>query len=240
MTRDEVLNLMAGMERVVSGATLSTVRLIIELLRTHRFSRDNFTFEADKTLDDAVNALLIQLSDAIILETEKRIKSFCEDEDTGAVLAFVRQGTNGQTLTERMDQHCSNLKVALAAFITAMIADNVSLGEMPGRFMAWINTNAMHFGRGMASNPITGMSHLASDTINRGSIRRSLREAERGGAVGYMVYRGSNFPCAECDSVCFGPNGKRRLYSFDEECPIPVHPNCVCHIVEVMAEDMIG
>lgn len=240
MDRDELLRLMAGMEQVVSGAVLMTVRQILAILRTRRLDRDTFTFASDKSVDDAVNELLMQLSDAIILETEKRTKMTVEDEDNPAVIAWIRRPIEGKTLTERMDQHTSNLKRVIETFIATMLSEDASVNGLLPRFLPWLDTHSFQFGRGMASNPINGMYHLSADTINDGMIHGSLLSYERDGAVGYMVYRGTNFPCELCDDVCFGANGRRRLYSFEEECPVPVHPNCRCYTVAVYAEDLIG
>lgn len=240
LTRDEVLKLMEEMVGEVSGITMRTIRRIINLAMAHPMLDGQFSFNRDGKLDEEVDNLLIEMSDAVIMELESRVKDIVDDEDAERVLLFIRRLIDGKDLTERMDQHASNLKAVLEAYIAGCLENRKNRAEATAGALPYIVANKGGFGRGMQGNPILGMTVLAQTEIDMGYAKGSLLEFERDGAVGYQIFRGSSYPCQDCDDVCFGYNGKRRLYSFEEDLPIPVHPRCCCYAVPVYAEDLIS
>lgn len=240
LTRDEVLALMEKMVGKVSAITMRTIRRIINLAMGHQLLGESFSFDMDGKLDEQVDNLLIEMSDAVIREIEGAVKDIVDEDDAEKVLLYIRRLIDGKDLTERMDQHASNLKTILEAYIALCLTGSKNRADAIAGALSYITANKGGFGRGMNGNPIMGMTVLAQTEIDMGFIRGSLLGFERDGAVGYQVFRGSNYQCQDCDDVCFGPNGKRRLYSFQEDIPIPVHPNCVCYALPVYAEDLIS
>lgn len=237
MTRNEVLNLMSEMEAFVTGRTMAVVRRIINLAYSHLLDGRDFTFNQDEDLDKAIDNLLIQLSDAIQEEIDARIRLTAEEEDMDDVLLYAHRAIDGHDLQWRMDMHASNLKQALETYIQEKRREKRT--DMVSGFLAWLALNKQNFGRGMDSNPVRGMTLLAQNTIYDGYVHGDIMYYERDGAVGYTIHRGSDYHCPDCDSMCFGSNGKHRLYSFEEECPVPRHPHCVCIVQPVYAEQLI-
>ena len=82
----------------------------------------SFTFDADDDLDNQVNILLVQLSDAIAEDAAEAAGATVEDEDRDDALAYARRPIDGRDATERLDPHCSDLKVAMEGFLAVCLA----------------------------------------------------------------------------------------------------------------------
>ena len=229
MTREEVLGLMATMESWVRGRILTTVRQIILLLSTHSLVGHDFTFDADADLNDSVNRLLEQLTDAIESEITRRAKIAGDDDYDIPYLLTSRE------VRERLEAHTSNLKRIVEVFIGAMAARKVSLILQPALFPSYMDTNSQSFGKGVSSNPAKSMGFIGKDFIFLAYTDSLLKGFMEKGAVGYQVYRRSGYDCELCDEICFD-NGVRRIYTFEEDIPIPSHPHCVCYVVPVYPE----
>lgn len=228
---------MAEMDAVVTGKAMAVVRRIINLAYSHLLDGRDFTFDQDADLDDAINNLLIQLSDAIQEEIDERIRQSVDDEDSDASILWAHRNIDGQDLQYRMDMHSSNLKEVVEKYIQEKRDEKRT--DMISGFLVWLALNKQNFGRGMDSNPIKGMALLSQNTIYDGYIHGDLLYYEKDGAVGYTIHRGSDYHCPGCDAMCYGANGRHRLYSFEEECPVPLHPHCVCRVQPVYAEQLI-
>lgn len=229
MTREEVLSLMASLESWVRGRILTTVRQIILLLSAHSLDGHNFRFDSNADLEGEVDSLLSQLTDAIESEITRRANKASDDDYDIPFLLTSRE------VHDRLEAHTSNLKRILEVFVGAMLVKKVSPILQPALFPAYMETNSQSFGKGVASNPAKGMGFVGKDFIFLAYTDSLLKGFMEKGAIGYNVYRGSGYDCELCDEICF-ENGVRRLYTFDEDIPIPSHPHCVCYVVPVYPE----
>jgi len=232
MTRDEVLNLMAGMEQWIRGQMLTTVRRIILLLTTYNFDGHDFRFDANASLEASVDNLLLDLLSTVEDEIRRRAVKAADDDDTDVIPLMANRDVHS-----RLESHVSNLKTILQAFIGTMIAKKVSAVLQPALFPSYLETSAHQFGKGVAANPAKGMGFIGKDFIFLLYTDKMLKGFIEKGAVGYQVYRGSGYDCEVCDSICF-EGGARKTYSFTDDIPVPSHPHCVCYVVPVYPDDL--
>lgn len=255
MTMPEVIDLMAGMRAYVNGRTLAAVNQVIALSQAWDFLGENFTFDASADLDAEVNRLLVQLSDAIMEETERRAEAAADEETRETALIWARRAMDGHDTVWRLDRHCSDLKFALEGYLAVCFARNIAGPEVFGGVTAFLNSpntwapmreaaqgtsfrsrfaseGGIHFGRGVATDPREGMTLVAQTFINEAHQKATLEGyARTRGVIGYRVHRGSSYDCPECDDLCRGihPLGEQVL---------PAHPRCVCFTTPVRAEDL--
>jgi len=257
MTVREVADLMAAMKGRVTARTRRTVNLIIALAMQYSDLGTDFTFDADDELDHQVNLLLVQLSDAIAEDSARRAaQTVDDDEDRETALAWARRPIDGRDATERMDQHCSDLKLALEGFLAVCFAKNYQQARIlteAGSFLNSPNTwppmrdafgdtryrapfigeGGFHFGPGMPTDARKGMTLVSQGIINstfqRGVILGYQRDPS---IVAYKVHRGSDYDCPLCDDLCVG------VHFLDEQV-LPAHPRCMCYTTPVRAADLV-
>ncbi len=251
MTISEVAELMAQMKGRVSGHTRRTVNLIISLAMQYSYLGTSFTFDADDDLDTQVNLLLVQLSDAIMEETETRAAKTVEEEDRESALIYARRPIDGRDSTERLDAHCSDLKFALEGYLAVCFAAALNKTAIIGGVNAFLNSpntwermrenfgdnryratfvseRGFHFGKGMPTDPRKGMTLVAQTFISETYHHGVLSEYGRmPGIIGYRVHRGSTYDCEECDELCIG------IHPIDDQV-LPAHPRCMCYTTPVV------
>lgn len=256
MTRDEVIRLMTRMKGRVNGLALQSVNEIIAIAMNYSFLGRDFTFDQNKDLDDAVNDLLIQFTDAVLEEVGDSIASRVDEEDRERVLAYIGRSEFGEDPEERIDRHGSQLKSLLEAYLAvgfAMQWDRERLVAGLTEFLAAPNQYAdmrdaffdhdyksrlirqggAHFGRGNPDNPILGVTLVATNMINQAyQYDTLLQYSKNSDIIGYRVKRGSGYDCEYCDELCVG------IHPLDE-IVLPAHPRCMCYTVPVFSSDEI-
>ncbi len=229
MTIQEMTRLMADLQISVSARVAVAIRSIMSLAYRYEYMGANFSFDADKELDDEVYRILLQM----VNDIEEGIKAAATKaaEDDTTIIPFITREQYGQTLTERLDMHASRLREALAAYILSCFKAKKRRAEGIGGAQTYIATTRQHFGQGVNSDPAVAMTITGQTAIAEAYHRKRIDLFREEGDDGYQIFRGSNFPCELCDSVCFNDDGTRKTYTFDDIMPIPVHPRCVCYAV---------
>ena len=258
MTIDQVTSILTGIRGRVTSETLDTIRKILVITQEYSFLGERFTFDASKDLSDQVNQLLIQLSDAMLEEADKRtLKTIENDDDDETVLAWILREFNGESNEERMDKHSSALRFLLEGYLAVSFANKLTNSHILGdvlRYLAnpygwepmkeafehperWaseiIQSRGFHFGRGNATNPIDAMTNMIQFEVLDGYQHEVLLEYGRDeDIIGYTVHRGSGYDCETCDEVvAYG------VYSLYEQV-LPVHPRCMCYTTPVRASEL--
>ena len=256
MTRDEVIELMAWVKGRVNGLALRTVNEIIAIAQNYAFLGKEFTFDYDKDLDDAVNDLLIQFTDAVLEEVGDAVAARVKEEDREQVLAYIGRQNDGADPEERLDKHASQLKALLAAFLAVGFARNFDmeriLADVPAFLAApnqyqdmrdaffdygyksrLIQQGGAHFGKGNPDNPILGATTVAGTMIIEAKhFDDILQYGKDPTIIGYRVHRGSGYDCPYCDELCVGIH-------FLDEIVLPAHPRCMCYTTPVRASDLL-
>lgn len=257
MTIDQVTSILTGIRGRVTSETLDTIRKILNLTQEYSFLGERFTFDASKDLSDQVNQLLIQLSDAMLEEADRRtLKTIDNDDDDDNVLAWIHREYNGESNEERMDRHASALRFLLEGYLAVSFANKLSRADIIGdalRFLSnpygwkpmvdarqhperWASETVREVfkpGRGNAVNPIDAMANMIQyevlDGYNHGLLLEFGRDPD---IIGYRVERGSSFDCEVCDeAVANSP------YPLDVQI-VPLHGHCRCRVIPVRASEL--
>lgn len=257
MTIDEVTRILTGIKGRVTSETLDTIRKILILCQEYSFLGEKFTFNASKDLSDEVNNLLIQLSDAMLAEADRRtLKTIDNDDDDETVLAWIHREYNGETNEERMDRHASALRFLLEGYLAVSFANKLTNGDIIGDALRYLSNPygwepmreaRMHPerwasetirevfkpGRGNATNPIDAMANMIQyqvlDGYNHGLLLEFGRDPD---IVAYRVERGSSYDCEVCDEAVAG-----SPYPLDVQI-VPLHNRCRCRVIPIRQSEL--
>lgn len=208
-----------------------------------------FSYGALPGLDRRVNSLLVELSDRCLAETESLMREAAleaglEEDDADSVVAWVGEGKYGKDARSRSDSYCSHLKYILEGWLAIGFARKWSAAYTAARASSeldpyltpewraafrekgWgpdiITSGGYRWGSGVPVSPSKGLALGAGAMAVSAYRHAELVKYGRLGAVGYRVRRGSNYPCALCDSLC----GITWPISVEV---LPAHPHCVCY-----------
>lgn len=253
---DRVIEQMAKARGDVERRMRRRIPEIIEECRRFAYLGKEFTFGYDKELDRNVSRILIALSDDILEDIESRartvIKEAEDEDDTDAILAYIKRGIDGTDLTERIDGHCSALRYFLEGWIAIGLAESISAQSLLADIFAYmdnpyasplwqsafgkgyssgaIRSQGYSFGKGNQRNVLKALSLAEETAINTAFQYGTIQKYSRDGAIGYIIHRGSSYDCPYCDSNCgfVIPLNDIRL---------PQHPRCVCYSTPVYRTD---
>ena len=215
----------------------------------------SFTFDANAELEKRVNQRLVELSDEILEDIEKRAKRVIqyaeEEDDEDTILAYMKREQNGEDLITRIDKHNSNLRYFLEGWMAIGMANNLSqtnlltdiLTYMGNPYVSplWqkafregylansIRTQGYSYGRGNMKNPIDANAILSQNSINIAYQLATITRFQKQGALGYVIKRGSTFDCPLCDSFC-------GIVWRSDNFILPIHTRCVCRAYPIMPD----
>lgn len=201
-------------------------------------------------LDALVELLAEQLYDDI--------ETLAVDEHVGnrdAILLFIAREWNGKTLMERVEERCMTL--ANEAFLIYMIGtlmgktrdfivssilknldnpyENPLIAEARdmqarGEIVVPTSLEEPHYGRGIVISSRKALIDLSLHALVEGWGMNDYLE-HRDKAIGYVVTRGSSYPCDICDSYVgyhdIGDTSSMPMY----------HNHCRCYVIWVYKEE---
>lgn len=221
---------------------------IIQECMAFAYLGKTFTFDANEDLENRVNQRLIELSDEILEDIEKRAKRAIqyteEEDDEDTILAYMKREQNGEDLITRIDKHNSNLRYFLEGWMAIGMVNNLSQTNLLTNILTYIGnpyasplwqkafregylansirTQGYSYGRGNMKNPIDALTLLEQDSVNSAFQYGTFLRYGKEGAIGYTIHRGSGFDCPYCDSFT-------GVVHPMTECLLPLHPRCVCY-----------
>lgn len=241
---DEALDEMAGAKSSAKRRINKTILRILTLADAYRSYGDEFSFDVVPEFDEEVDRILIEMSDGLLQDAEKRARKLLamlelEEEEMDEIIGESESGENG--LQWAIDMHASNLKALLGVWIAIMFAKGLSVNkaftqvigymESPESSPLWkevvrariVDPNEVRFGRGYQRRIPDAVGVLLQTFIYTAFARGYITKGRKDGAIGYRTFRQSNYDCELCDSLT------TRVWPIDE-LVIPAHQRCVCGI----------
>lgn len=251
MISQVVLDEMARANESVRERIQDASARIMLLAEAYRILGKKFTFDSDRILDDKVNSVLVELSDAVLDDMVTATRKGLETDDDTSI-AWARLSTNAQNT---VDKYSSHLKFILEGWIAIGFANKLSSGRIVTMLMSYMENPYTHplwraafedgleyaagiirdkgyrWGRGTPISPLKGMILAEESFINTAYQRGVVKSFSAQGAIGYRVFRGSGFDCAFCDELCVGIHPITEVV-------LPAHPRCRCYAVPVFAGEV--
>lgn len=160
------------------------------------------------------------------------------EENRDKILPLILGKNHGLTFGERLENYCDKYRAELMLLIGA----GLSLGIGESALIRSIGDNLRHpyanqlladgidapltYGRGRSNSMFTAISDLTQFGIAQGWMRHWELSTAKDGCIGWVVKRGSSWPCSLCDDNC-------EFHSIDEGTGLPVHGHCCCFAVPI-------
>lgn len=183
--------------------------------------------------------------DAVIEWLKEQIEDYFEtlavadhEENRDIILPLVLGENHGATFDERLTDYCDKYKDELMLLIGA----GLFLGVAKSALAKSIGENLKHpyanqlladgidapltYGRGRTNSMFTALSGLTEYGIESAWMRHWELKTEADGAIGWIVQRGSSYPCSQCDENC-------GFHSIAEGTQLPQHLSCCCFAVPI-------
>lgn len=157
------------------------------------------------------------------------------------ILPFILGENHGMTFDERLKDYCGKYRDELMVLVSA----GLFLGIAESALVKSIGENLKHpysnqllasgikapltYGRGRTNSMFTAISGLTRYGIESAWMRHWELKTEADGAIGWIVQRGSSYPCPQCDDNC-------GFHSIDEGTQLPQHLSCKCFAVPIYME----
>ena len=160
------------------------------------------------------------------------------EENKDVILPFILGENHGSTFDERLTDYCDKYKDELMLLIGAGLFVGVSkmvLAKSIGENLKHPYANQLladgidapvSYGRGRTNSMFTAISDLTRFGIAQGWMRHWELSTAKDGCVGWVVKRGSSWPCSQCDENC-------GFHPIDEGTRLPQHSHCACFAVPV-------
>lgn len=160
------------------------------------------------------------------------------EENRDEILPFILGENHGRTFDERLSDYCDKYRDELMLLIGA----GLFLGIAKSALVKSISENLRHpyanqlladgidapltYGRGRTNSMFTALSGLTKYGIESAWMRHWELKTEADGAIGWIIERGSSYPCSQCDENC-------GFHSIAEGTQLPQHLSCCCFAVPI-------
>lgn len=163
------------------------------------------------------------------------------EENRDVILPLILEEQHGSTFEERLTDYCEKYKNELMLLIGAGlflgIAESTlvkSIGEnlkqpYANQLLADGIDSPLTYGRGRTNSMFTALSGLTKYGIESAWMRHWELKTQADGAIGWVVRRGSSYPCAQCDDNC-------GFHPLDEGTQLPQHLSCCCFAIPIFAK----
>ena len=160
------------------------------------------------------------------------------EENRNIILPFILGENHGMTFDERLTDYVGKYKNELLLLIGAGLLLGIgksALAKSIGDNLRQPYANPMlkdgieesiSYGRGRTNSMFTAISGLTKYGIESAWMQHWELKTKSDGAIGWLVQRGSSYPCAQCDENC-------GFHSIDEGTNLPQHLSCCCYAVPI-------
>lgn len=232
----------------LDGLLYTAARLMVAASYKYCNNPMAFSFSYSKRLETEIDKIALWL--ILNIEDSTLTAATASDEDKKeAVMPMLTGESYGKTLngriTEYVRRYRNEIEVAIAAALVLGIGKDMLLHSVrASRYDPLGNPivreaekkgkgiiNRLGFvtkaGNNLARLSRSALRRLITWIVSKGWMLTKHLSEEEEGAIGYIIYRGSTYPCDFCDEAA----GKFH-YMTDGATP-PLHANCKCYIVYV-------
>jgi hypothetical protein len=222
-------------------AMQSAAEQICKICYSYGYNPQTFSFSFNRKMMAEIDAVIETLYN-LILEDFEELALAANEDDADYILALILGAEYGETYQDRLTDYLAKFKHELEVLIGAGLFLGLSLSVVAKSISNNLRkpynnpvladgiAEEVTYGRGKTKSMFTAIS-----TLSRYGIAKAwMREWEKGwsnkdGIIGYIVERGSSYPCDLCDE-------NTGFHPVDEGTGLPVHPNCCCFAVPVFLE----
>lgn len=242
--KEDAIDQMSQVRQDVRKRMDAAIAAILELCWDYR--SPDFSFSDHLALQREANKILVQMSDGILSDSEKRAilaltEAELQDYEEDA-LEFAEGEIAGEDMLFRLDRHADHLKDLLAGWLAVAAYAGLTKQKTIQNLWTFLgNVGASNdwrqsgisipgWGKGFQLDILSGLTVVGQDMINRAFQYARIESFKEMGAIGYRTIRQSSYDCPYCDEMC------TKIFLFDE-LELPYHPRCVCKAVPVFRED---
>lgn len=238
-------NVKTRIDRILSSAASDIVKASqsITLVSSEPVFRQMVSVRSNGVMEAAEEAI-----NYYIREYSKVAISVLGDKDTGATGRLLNSELFGKTFEERSHTYMQyffndvvkmiiagkRLKLkqsAIESNVRSQFSDPYTNGIIDQANRKGANILVPSYGHGIYHSAYGNIVRNAQGTVAIAWGREEKNYANRNGAIGFRVYRGSSYPCPICDEqVASG------LHPMSDP-TIPFHSRCVCLIEYVYQEE---
>lgn len=243
----------ARLSSLIEGLLENAARDLTIIGYKYNCKPEDFQFSQDKNLREEVATLMSDLEDDIMELVQEYSLNETEDKKHRNnilpwLLALHSKNTKNlaSTLHERVRQFMYDTEAQIAAMKLASYGQTKAVGRVISTMHSvysapevlaafnkqsaarYIRTNGVHEGNvGLSSSGAVNIENFGDMTARMAWSRSQYEQAKEDGKNGFIVSRGSTYPCDLCDSKC-----GFHLINQTEFLP-PFHGHCCCYIVFV-------
>lgn len=211
---------------------------IVTLLYAKGISIDTIKYNRlPKQVEESINKIILNLQESIADVFETLVIADHED-NKDLILPLVYGESFGSTFDERLTRYCDKYKDELMLLVGA----GLFLGVTKSALAKSIGENLKHpyanqllaegidapltYGRGKSNSMYNAIGDLTRYGIAQGWMRNWELTTAKDGCIGWIVRRGSSYPCDICNDNC-------GFHSIDEGTNLPLHGHCACFAVPI-------
>lgn len=218
-----------SMEHYLDRKLSEAAKEIVSLACKRSIPPTLFSFSYDPFLTFEVDRIINKITDEIE-EYDLLLATKTDREDKSVLLAYANRDINGVSYRQRLENYTLRFKLELQDLIGAGLLlgmaksklTNVVLSAYKRPYTNSIASDREHKGQSSYSRLLLLTRHTIADTW----MHADMEYHRRLGAIGFIPYRGSSYPCDTCSDHA------GRFHDFAEPYP-PFHPRCVCYAVPI-------
>lgn len=210
---------------------------IVALLYAKGISVDTLKYNRlQKQVEESINEIILNLQESIadIFET---LAIADHEENRNTILPFILGENHGANFDERLTDYVGKYKNELLLLVGAGLLLGIgksALAKSIGDNLRQPYANPMlkdgieesiSYGRGRTNSMFTAIGNLTRFGIAEAWMKNQYINNRKDGCIGWLVQRGSHFPCELCDS-------KVGFHADESDLPL-YHSHCCCYAVPI-------
>ena len=211
-----------SMQKNLNEALIQAAREIIVISEKYDIPPRMFRLSANWKLKSEIDKIISNLR-KLIHEYTETLSVYDREEEKEEIIAFINKESHGKTLAERINIYCNRyrfeIESAIAAGLIAGISNKAIEDSIKNNLRSPYNnpyfrkavvegdsvatriqTDGISYGVGRSNSAFNSLNTLTRYAIGSSWMWYWGRIGEKNGATGFYSFRGSSYPCDECQS----------------------------------------